>query len=295
MAATTPVRYAWVGGDLVPAERATVSVFDRGIRSGEGVFETFRVYGRHIFRRDAHLERATAGARALGFVLSERAAVIAALTATVAANEAVLGGADSALRLLVTPGGIDPDSVFPGTPWGEPTVVVTSHPLRPLDREHREGVRAITVAGRRELPTVKALSYVASNRARRQAREAGVDEALLVRDDHVLEAAGANVFAVLGDRIVTPPVAAGILAGVTRAVAIEVAGRLGISLEERILSRAELMSADEAFLTATTREIVAVVEVDGTPLGDGRPGPLGLRMLRGYRDEVRRERASATP
>jgi branched-subunit amino acid aminotransferase/4-amino-4-deoxychorismate lyase len=284
---------AWVDGGLVPARQATVSAYDRGFRSGEGVFETFRAYGDHVFRLDAHLRRALAGAAELGFSPGPQGELARAVRSTATANLAAFEGADSALRLTVSAGPIDPDSPFPGAPMGGPTVVVTSHRLVLQPAPQRHGVRALAVPLARELPHVKAVSYLVAVTAKRRARAEGADEALLTDlEGCVLEGASTNVFAVIGGRLVTPPTDAGLLAGVTRAVVLEVAARQGLAVVERPLPLADLVAADEAFLTATTREVVPLVQVGDEVVGDGRPGPVTAAMLDGYRAEVARERVS---
>jgi branched-chain amino acid aminotransferase len=218
---------AWVDGALVPAEQATVSAYDRGFRSGEGVFETFRAYGDHVFRLDAHLRRAIAGAGELGFSPGPHDELARAVRRTAEANLAAFDGADSVVRLTVSAGPIDPRSPFPGQPLGTPTVVVTSHAL--ATAAGGQGVRAVAVPLARELPHVKAVSYLVAVTARRRAREAGADEALLTdADGHVLEGSSTNVFAVRDGGLVTPPLDAGLLAGVTRSVVLEVAATLGL-------------------------------------------------------------------
>jgi branched-subunit amino acid aminotransferase/4-amino-4-deoxychorismate lyase len=284
---------AWVDGRLVPAQRATVSAYDRGFRSGEGVFETFRAYGDHVFRLDAHLRRAMAGAGELGFSPGPQGELAQAVRRTAEANLASLDGADSALRLTVSAGAIDPASPFPGVPVGGPTVVVTSHRLVLDPAPQRHGARAVAVPLSRELPHVKAVSYLVAVTAKRRARAEGADEALLTDlAGRVLEGASSNVFAVIDGTVVTPPTDAGLLAGVTRAVVLEVVRREGIGVEERALPLDELVAADEAFLTATTREVVPLTAVGDAPIGDGRPGPVTATMLAGYRAEVDRERLS---
>jgi branched-subunit amino acid aminotransferase/4-amino-4-deoxychorismate lyase len=280
---------AWVDGALVPASAAHVSAYDRGFRSGEGVFETLRAYGDHPFRLAAHVDRAVAGAHELGFELDRRQ-LGAAVAAAARANLPIVAGADTALRLTTSAGPIDPDSLFPGVPTGTPTIVVTSHRLRP---PRVGGSSAVTVALTRELPHVKAVSYLVALTARRRARAAGADEALLTTGDgRVLEGSSSNVFAVIAGHLVTPPLREGLLAGVTRSVVLEVATRLGLPVDERPLTVAELAGADEAFLTATTREVIPLTELDHQPVGDGAPGPVTGRVHAGYRDEVARERAA---
>lgn len=278
----------WVDGELVPADRAVVSVYDRGFRTGEGVFETLRAYGEHVFRLGAHLERARAGGAELGFDVGPTDVLAEAVRATAAANHGALDGEDSALRLTISAGRIDPASPVPGRGVGPPTVVVTSHPLAPA----AEAATAVTLPTARELPHVKAVSYLIAVTAKRQARELGADEALLTDGrGHVLEGASSNVFAVVGDTLRTPATDTGLLAGVTRAVVLELARAEGLAVAEQPLRTDELAGADEAFLTSTTRELVALREVDGRPIGAEWPGPVTTRLQTAYAREVARERA----
>lgn len=285
---------AWVGDGLVDAAEARVSVFDRGFRTGEGVFETLRAYGTHPFRLDAHLDRAAEGADTLGFALPDRGDLTRAIAETARAN--TVEGEDLAVRLTVTPGRIDPEAPFPpaGQEPTSPTVVVTANVLRHDPAMYREGVSAAVVPWSREIPQVKAVSYLAASLARREAQAQDADEALLTdRRGMVLEGSYTNVFTVIRGVLVTPPLEAGILPGVTRAVTLEVAGAEGLAVEERPLSVTELVEADEAFLTASTREIVPLVRVAGRTVGAGRPGPVTAALHEGYRAEVRREIESA--
>lgn len=285
---------AWVGDGLVDATQARVSVFDRGFRTGEGVFETLRAYGTHPFRLEAHLDRAAAGADTLGFALPDREELSHAILETARANAAE--GQDLALRLTVTPGEVDPEAAFPPVVESEPTptVVVTGNALRYDPAMYRDGVSAAVVAWSREIPQVKAVSYLAASLARREARAQGADEALLTDPrGMVLEGSYSNVFAVIRGVLVTPPLEAGILPGVTRAVTLAVAGDEGLVVEERPLSVTELVEADESFLTASTREIVPLVRVAGRTVGEGRPGPVTQALHEGYRAEVRRETEAA--
>jgi branched-subunit amino acid aminotransferase/4-amino-4-deoxychorismate lyase len=289
-----PTPKVWINGRVVPSEQAVVSVHDRAFRSGEGVFETLRIYGSHPFRAGAHVERAVAGAAAIGLRLDPEV-LHRGLREVVAANGDVHAGADSVVRLTASAGEIDPDSYFPGAPasggGGQPTVVATSHRLRVDASLTERGVRAVCVPLARELPEVKAVSYLVALTARRHAAAHDVEEALLTSPEGtVLEAASANLAVVTGDVLATPPVGSGLLAGVTRAVVLEVAHRAGLRVEQRALHRDELHRCDEAVLTASTREIVPLVEVDGRPVGSGRPGPAAARLLDAYHEEVERER-----
>jgi branched-subunit amino acid aminotransferase/4-amino-4-deoxychorismate lyase len=288
----TPGLVTWVNGTLVPAPQAQVSAHDRAFRSGEGVFETLRAYGDHPFRLREHLARAVRGAADLGYALDADVLGHAVLT-TVRANLAPLGGADSAVRLTTSPGAIDPESPFPGAPTGQSTIVVASQSLAIDPSIYTRGVAAITVQLARKLPHVKSVSYLTALTARREARAAGVEEALLTGPDgRILEAAAANVAAVVDGALVTPPVSDGLLPGLTRQVVIDVAHTAGIEVVERTLTRDELLAAEEAMVTASTREVVPLVRVDGLPIGTGRPGPVTASLRAGYRAEVARERVA---
>lgn len=287
----------WVDGSLVVAEGARVSVHDRGFRCGEGVFETLRVYAGHVFRMGAHLQRALAGADRLGIRLAGDGqgadGLGVALEATVAANREALGD-DLVLRLILTPGRIDPASPFPGAPRGSATVVVTCHPLPDLEELRRGGLRAVTVPWARPLPGVKSLSCLPSLQARRRARAEGAEEALLTSGDgEVLEGAGSNVFVVRRGVLATPPPEAGILPGVTREVVLSLAAGVGLETAECRLTVEGLLGADEVMVTASVREIVPVVSVDGRRIAGGTPGPWAARLWTAYREEVGRERRLA--
>lgn len=284
---------AWVDGELGPVGSASVGVLDRGFRAGEGVFETVRAYGDHLFRLEEHAERARAGARELGFDLGSELLTLA-MRSTAAANHGPLEGADSVVRLTATAGALDPDSVFPGTGGGEATIVVTSHRLATDPQQPGTGATAVTTDLVRPLPQVKSLSYAAALVALRRARAAGADEALLTAaDGSVLEGATSNVFAVIDGTLVTPPADAGLLAGVTRGVVLAVAGGLGLRVELRVLHRDELRGAAEAFLTSSVREVMPLLAVDGEPLGRRVAGPVTVAVQQAYRAEVRAERRAA--
>ncbi|MEX2487706.1 MAG: aminotransferase class IV [Nitriliruptoraceae bacterium] len=276
---------AWVDGTLVAADEAHVSAYDVGFRSGEGVFETLRAFGAHPFRLDAHVARAVAGAATLGFIL-DADRLTAAVRTTVDANLAAFDGRDSAVRVTVSAGQLDPNAPFGSPPVAGPTVVVTSHRIGTAPAT----VRAVTVTTARDLPHVKATSYLTAITARRQAREQGADEAILVTGDGtVLEGASTNVFAVVDGVLVTPPVRDGLLAGVTRSVVLELADALDLPTDVRSLAVDELQSADEAFVTASVRGLVPLVEVDRAVIASGTPGRRTAQLQAAYADQVRRE------
>ncbi len=280
---------AWVNAGLVPLAQASVHVLDPGFRTGEGVFETMRAYEGHTFHLTEHLDRAATGAIRLGFEAPRQEDLARAVRATVTANRRV--APDLAVRLTITPGPLDPSTPWPMSTMGRPTTVVTAHPLAVPAATYRDGVRAITVPWVRELADVKSVSHLAATMARRHARSRGADEALLTdRDGHVVEGAGSNVFVVVDGVLLTPPTDAGLLAGVTRATVLDLAPRVGVRVDETTLPLASLRGADEVLLTASTREVVPVVQVDDAVIGSGRPGPVAAQLLAAYRDAVEDER-----
>ncbi len=269
--------HAWVNGRLVDAATAAVSLHDRGLRSGEGVFETLRTRGGIPWRLDAHVARARAGMQALRLE-SPPAEVL---------REAVLGVLEPldantawAVRLIVTPGVVEVSGPWPPKPHPSavPTVLATAHRIDDHDDDLPE-VSAITLPLRRSLPRIKTLSYSAEMLALREAAVAGADTALLVDTDHeVREAATANVIARFGARIVTAPDDGRILAGITRADVLDLLSSFGLDVEQRGLHRREILLADEVILTSSIAGVTACVEVDGETIGDGTPGLLVTRL-----------------
>lgn len=279
---------AFVNGDLVPLAEARVSVLDEGFRIGLGVFETIRCYGTHPFRLAAHVERARAGAARLGFAVPPADMLADAIRTAAEANAR---DGDLVARLTLTAGALDPNLSWPSRRLGSPTIIVTVHPLDAPASMHTTGISARTVLTTRELPDVKAVSYLAATLARQQAQAAGADEALLVgADGRVTEGASSNLFLVHDGTVTTPPLSGDILPGITRQVVLEVAASTRTPLTETDVRMADVTAADEAFVTSSTRELVPLVRVDGEPVGTGRPGPVTARLLEAYHTVVERER-----
>jgi branched-chain amino acid aminotransferase len=284
----------WLNGRLLPEAEAYVPVADRGLLLGDGVFETLRTYAGAPFRPHAHLARLAAGAERLGIPLP--AGLGDALTATIAANagagDAAGAGAGLAVRLTLTRGaggrGLEPAGEFP------PTVLITAAPYAAPAVWYERGLRAVVARHRRNEAGaeagLKALGAVAAVLARREARAAGADEALVLDTaGHLAEAAAANVFLVVRGRLRTPPLACGILPGITRAAVLEWAHAAGIEVDDAPVEPGELATARELFLTSSLREVVPVVAVAGRAVGAGRPGPVAARLLAAYRRGVREE------
>jgi branched-chain amino acid aminotransferase len=264
---------AYVDGKWTPAEEARISVLDHGLLYGDGVFEGIRVYGGRPFLLDEHLDRLAASARAIVLELPAERAEIAALCRE-AAERAGLD--DGYLRLVVTRGagalGVSPHTC----PRASLIVIAAPLTLYPAER-YREGVRLVTSSLRRSAsdalpPQVKSLNYLTSVLASIEARRQGADEAVLLNAQGLIaECTADNLFLVSRGRVLTPAVASGALAGITRALVVQLLTAQGIECAEAALTPADAWTADELFLTGTGAEIVPVCEIDGRPLPAARP------------------------
>lgn len=276
----------WLNGRLVDERAASVSVYDRGFTLGDGLFETMRAYGGHVFRLEAHLERLASGAERIGLPLPDGLAV--AVRSTLAAS----GLADAALRLTISRGLGGRGVALPVTVI--PTVTVTAHPFEPEARWYADGIHAVISKNRinehAATAGLKCLGYLGAVLASEEARAKGADDALLLDTaGHLAEGAASNLFLVRGDVLYTPPLSCGILPGITRATVIGIAAGMGIAAREDPLPPEAVCDADEAFLTSSLRELVPLTQIDGRPVGGGRPGPLTRRLLDAYRDLAHKE------
>jgi branched-chain amino acid aminotransferase len=289
------VTVVWIDGTYREGANATVSVFDHGLLYGDGVFEGIRVYRKKVFRLAAHMDRLYDSAKgvSLGIPLAK-----ADLTRVVEEAVARSGLSEAYIRLVVTRGvgdlGLDPRKC--ATP--SMICIVDSIALWPPDRYQKGLVcqsAATPIAHRENLsPRIKSLNYLAHILAKIEGIAAGVDEVIMLdAGGFVAEASGMNLFAVRGRRLRTPPEWAGILRGVTRDVVMQVAGEAGYAVEEYPLTRYDLYTADEVFLTGTAAELVGVVNIDGRAIGCGVIGPVTRDLTNRFRDLVQRESTSA--
>ena len=273
----------WVDGALVPASRAHISALDRGFRGGEGVFTTLRADRGRVFRLGDHLARLLGDAAVLHLDL-DATVVAAAVAATVAANDHL--GASLAVRVTCSAGPVDLTEAFPASGARLPTVVVTAQAVG----SGPGAARGHPVPWPRPMAQVKSTSYLTALLAQQQARAAGATDALLCTGEGwVLEAASANLFAVCAGTVLTPPVADGILPGVTRGAVLETLEALGLAVTQRSPSLTELSHAQEAWLTSSVRGIRALTHLDTAPIGTGRPGPITEQVRAAYRDLLDRE------
>jgi branched-chain amino acid aminotransferase len=284
-------RVVSLDGALLTPEEAKVSVYDRGFLYGDAVFEVLRTYGGRPFALDEHLARLRRSAERVFIVLPVGEAVLGReVEAAVGAARRDAGG-EAYVRIVVTRGSgplsLDPDTA------SRPLRVILVEPVAPPPREaYARGIAVALVATRRAADDTaasgaKVTNYLANLLAVREARARGAVEALIVdARGHVVEGASSNVFVVHAGRIATPPESAGILAGITRAHVLRAARELGVPVDERELSRADLTGADEVFVTSSIRELLSVVRVDDHAVGDGAPGPVARALHRRFRESA---------
>ncbi len=281
---------AYLNGKIMPIARAKVSVEDRGYQFGDGVYEVMRAYRGRLFRIEAHLKRLARSAEAIQLKLPYAPPRLARI---VRETYAASRFPDAKVYVQVTRGVAPRSHEFPAR--SRPQLVVTVRRLEPLPAAYRnEGVAAITTADLRwDRCDVKSLNLLPNVLARQEARSRGAFEAVLVRDGRVAEGASSNVFAVSGRTLLTPPEGPRLLSGITREFVIEVARRAGIPVRERELSVEDLARADEILLTGTVTEVIPVVRLDGRPVGDGKPGPVGRALMARFREGIEEELRSS--
>jgi branched-chain amino acid aminotransferase len=262
----------WLNGALRDAEDACIPPEDRGLLLGDGVFETLRSHARRLVTLAAHLERLEAGARVVEIRLPAKQDLAAAVLSVFADT----GPEDVRMRITVTAG-----SGPPGALRGEadPTVLVTAALLEPWPETASAVLAPWPMNESSPLAGVKTTSRGETVLALAHARQQGADETLFRNTaGNLCEAATANVFAVRRGRVETPPLSAGCLAGITREEVLKLCAPLGIEALERDLRLEDLLSADEAFLTSSTRGIQALAEVDGRSIGTHGDGTLTRRL-----------------
>jgi D-alanine transaminase len=274
----------YLNGTILPAAEARVSVFDRGFVLADGVYEVMPVYGGRPFRLGQHLRRLAASLAAVRIANPhadpEWEAIVAHLI-----HDA--GGGDLYVYLQITRGAAPRDHLIPAD--AIPTVFAYAQPIVPDPERIANGIAATLVEDMRwRRCDVKAIGLLANVLARDEATRAGSAEALFVRDGFVPEGASSNVFIVIAGQIRTPPNGPTLLPGVTRDVVLALARSLGLAAREMPITETELMNADEVWITSSVREIVAVVRVNGRPIGGGRPGPVYARLAAEFQDYKRR-------
>lgn len=282
-------RKIWLDGQLVPESEAKLSVFDHGILYGDGIFEGIRFYNGRIFRLEEHTKRLFLSAKAILLKLPwTEEEVNQAVCDTVKAN----GLESGYIRLVITRGvgglGLNPYLCE------KPSMFIIASTITLYPKEHYEnGLELVTCSTRRPAPgalspQVKSLNYLNNVMAKAEAIKAGCAEGVMLNEQgYVAECTGDNLFIVKDGEVFTPPVSDGSLNGVTRAVIFELCAKTGLSLVEKSLTRYDIYTADECFLTGTAAEVIPATKLDEREVGDGSPGPVTKNLIEAFTELTR--------
>jgi branched-chain amino acid aminotransferase len=274
----------FIDGKYFDESNAKISVFDHGLLYGDGIFEGIRAYNGRVFKLKEHIDRLFYSAKSILLTIPmSHAELMAAVVDSCRQNNL----RDGYIRLLVTRGigtlGLNPSRCK------DPSVIIIADKIQLYPPElYRLGMEIITVPTVRNLhsalnPAIKSLNYLNNIMAKIEANNGGCEEALLLNaEGFVSECTGDNVFIVKEEHLMTPPLSAGALYGITRRVVMEIAAESGFKVSEPSLTRYDIFNADECFLTGTGAELVAVVKVDGRVIGSGKPGPVTERLVSQY-------------
>lgn len=279
----------YIDGNFFDEADARISVFDHGLLYGDGVFEGIRAYNGRVFKAQEHIDRLYRSAKAILLTIPmPKESLIDAVVETCRHNELREGY----IRLIVTRGtgtlGLNPNRCR------NPSVIIIAGKIQLYPKEtYEHGLKIITVPTTRNLhnavnPAIKSLNYLNNILAKIEANNSGCEEALMLNaQGFVAECTGDNVFMIRGDELLTPPLSAGALYGITRQIVLELGADTGLAARECDLTRYDLFNADECFLTGTGAELIPVVQIDGRVIGDGKPGRITMNLVGRYHDLTR--------
>ena len=276
----------FLNGKMVPEAKAVVSVFDHGLLYGDGVFEGIRAYNGRVFKLDEHVDRLFDSAAAIALKMPiSKAEMSAAVVKTCKAN----GVKNGYIRLVVTRGvgelGLNPYLCE------KPQVFCIAGAIKLYpDELYANGMRVVTVGTVRNHtealnPRIKSLNYLNNIMAKIEAINSGVMECIMLNPQgYVAEASGDNIFAIRNGVLLTPPSWCGALEGITRGAVIELARAAGREVRVDVMTRYDLYTADEVFMTGTAAEIISIVDVDRRVIGTGKPGPITRQLCESFRE-----------
>ena len=278
----------YLNGARVPRSQARISPFDLGFLYGYGLFETMRAYSGRIFRLEGHLERLTKSCKLLGLPANSLELEKACYD-TLKDNRLD----DARIRLTVSMG--EGEAVLDPPKHPTPTVMVIATRYTPPPAEvYRKGFKTIVSSVRQNsqspLSRLKTINYLNNFLARKEAKTAGADEALLLNERGLLcEGSTSNVFLVARGRLITPDVESGCLPGITRQIVLEITKEMGMGVAQREVKLEELLRAEEAFLTSSLIELMPLTEVNGKPIGEGKRGRVTQKLMVAYREALLKE------
>ena len=274
----------YIDGKYLDQKNAKISVFDHGLLYGDGIFEGIRAYNGRVFRLKEHIDRLFYSAKAILLEIPiSHAEMMKAVVDTCRKNKL----RDGYIRLIVTRGvgslGLSPFRCE------RPSIVIIAGKIQLYPEEYyKNGLTLITVPTTRNLhsavnPAIKSLNYLNNILAKIEAHNGGCEEAVMLNSEgYVAECTGDNIFILKGDQLLTPPLSAGALYGITRQVVIDMALKSGLKVSEPNLTRYDLFNADECFLTGTGAELIPVVKIDGRIIGNGKPGSVTKKLVEDY-------------
>jgi D-alanine transaminase len=275
MAPESPAMIVYLNGQFLPIEEAKISVLDRGFVYGDGVYELIPVYSRRPFRLPQHLVRLQHSLDGIRLANPHSEAEWTSIISELIARQPF---DDQGVYFQVTRGVAKRDHTFPA--GVAPTVFMMSNPLAvPTAEQVEKGVAVVTADDNRwQRCDLKTISLVGNVLMRQLAADAGAVETVMFRDGNLTEASASNVLVVIRGVIVAPPKDHLILPGITYGAAYEFAREAGLPFEIRTVSRAEVLVADEMWLSSSTKEVIAVTTMDGRPFASGTPGPVFRKM-----------------
>jgi len=281
----------YINGKFFDQADAKISVFDHGFLYGDGIFEGIRLYSGCVFRLEEHLERLEYSAKAILLDLPWTRKQISDATCE---SCRVNGLKDGYIRLVVSRGvgslGLSPKSC------ATPQLIIIADKIQLYPPEfYEKGLKIITVPTRRcnpaaLPPTIKSLNYLNNILAKIEAQNLGFHEAVMLNDQgYIAECTGDNIFLVHKGKLLTPPFSAGALSGITRGAVLDIAKKLKMPVEEKNLTRYDAWIADEIFITGTAAEVVSIIEMDGRPIGTGKPGPAAKKITAEFKRLVKKD------
>jgi branched-chain amino acid aminotransferase len=274
----------FIDGKYYDERNAKVSVFDHGLLYGDGIFEGIRIYNGRVFQLKEHIDRLFYSAKAILLAIPMAHGDLMKAVVDACRRNRIK---DGYVRLVVTRGrgtlGLNPNRCK------NPSIIIIADKIQLYPPElYQKGMEIVTVPTVRNLhsalnPAIKSLNYLNNIMSKIEANNAGVEEAILLNaEGFVSECTGDNLFLVKADQLLTPPLSAGALYGITRRVVLELAQEAGLKTSEPQLTRYDCFNADECFLTGTGAELVPVVKIDGRVIGTGKPGPITKDLVHRY-------------
>ncbi|HEX8521623.1 MAG TPA: D-amino acid aminotransferase [Tepidisphaeraceae bacterium] len=275
----------WINGQVVPRNQAHLDIEDRGYQFADGVYEVIRVYNNKPFTLDEHLQRLECSASGIKLTVPHRERLADEIRAFITSSRL----SDAYLYLQLTRGVSPRNHRFPEQQ--NPNVLFYIVPLPPAPiPEETDGTKLLALTDERwKRCWIKSIGLIANVLAKNEAMDAGCDEAVFINDGIVNECSTSNLFIVSNRKLITHPIGEKVLPGITRLVVLEIARSLGIEVEERGYTEVEALTADELFITSTTRELAWVSHWNDQTVGGAHCGPITMKLHQAFRDRVRAE------